>query len=166
MPYDADPDATFNPSVGGTPTAAYLDLVNADLAYLGAPWTSYTPTWTCSGSAPAIGNGTLSGAYKQIGKTLYVRISFVAGSTTTFGTGDFRFALPGSLTSVASVEQALAAKGYDSSATTNLVLAGFTPASGSYVALVSNGGTVVGSAQPITWANGDTIRITGVIEVA
>ena len=35
MAYDADLDATFNPSVGGTPTAAYLDKVNANFAAIG-----------------------------------------------------------------------------------------------------------------------------------
>ena len=88
MAYDANLDATFTPSVGGTPTAAYLAKVNADFAYLGGGWTSFSPSalWTGSGTNPAIGNGSSLGAYLQVGKTLYVRYYIVMGSTTTYGT--------------------------------------------------------------------------------
>jgi hypothetical protein len=57
-------------------------------------WTSYTPTWTSSGTQPTIGNGDLIGLFKQRGKVVHVRISLVAGSTSTFGTGVYFFALP------------------------------------------------------------------------
>jgi hypothetical protein len=57
-------------------------------------WTSYTPTWTSTGTAPSLGNGTLSGRYIQIGKTVFAQIYFQAGSTTTFGTANWRFSLP------------------------------------------------------------------------
>jgi hypothetical protein len=57
-------------------------------------WQAYTPTWTAAGTAPSLGNGTLTGAYTQIGKTVHFRLKFVAGSTTTFGTSGWRFTLP------------------------------------------------------------------------
>lgn len=61
-------------------------------------WTSYTPTWTCSGTSPAIGNGTLTGRYQRLyGRTYLVQIYLLAGSTTTFGTGSWSFATPGGL---------------------------------------------------------------------
>lgn len=61
-------------------------------------WTTYTPTWTCSGTAPAIGNGTLTGRYHRLfGRTYLVIINMTAGSTTTFGTGVWSFATPGGL---------------------------------------------------------------------
>jgi len=58
---------------------------------------TYVPTWTASGTAPAIGNGTLTGLYWFSGtdnKLVNVRIRWLAGSTTTFGTGTYAFALP------------------------------------------------------------------------
>jgi hypothetical protein len=61
---------------------------------LGAAWTSFTPTWTALGTSPALGNGTLTGFYTQIGKLVSFRVRFVAGSTTTFGTSQWNFALP------------------------------------------------------------------------
>lgn len=57
-------------------------------------WTTYTPSWTSTGTAPVIGNGTLTGAFCQIGKTVFWRLKFIAGSTSTFGTGQWRFSIP------------------------------------------------------------------------
>ena len=49
-------------------------------------WTSYTPKWTAqTGTQPSLGNGILSGSYKQIGKTVFVEVRFRGGSTTTYG---------------------------------------------------------------------------------
>jgi len=60
-------------------------------------WVSYTPTWTASTTNPAIGNGTITGFYTQIGKTVTAVIEVVAGSTTTFGSGRYSFSLPSGL---------------------------------------------------------------------
>lgn len=58
-------------------------------------WTSYTPTWTTSGTpGPSVGNGTLTGRYQRIGRTITYHINLIAGSTTAFGTGTCSFALP------------------------------------------------------------------------
>ena len=59
-----------------------------------AAWTSYAVSWVGSTTNPTIGNGTLTGAYKVIGKTCFVRINVAAGSTTTFGSGNYSFSLP------------------------------------------------------------------------
>ena len=61
---------------------------------IGDAWTSYTPTWTGSGGNPAIGNGTLAGKYIQAGKLVVFQITIIAGSTTTFGTGNYGTSLP------------------------------------------------------------------------
>jgi hypothetical protein len=52
-------------------------------------WTTYTPTLTNL----TIGNGTIVGRYKQIGKTVTVFVGFQWGSTTT-SSGGFRISLP------------------------------------------------------------------------
>jgi hypothetical protein len=69
------------------------ELIRASDAIQDA-WTSYTPSWTSSGTAPALGNGTLTGEYQQVGDLVYVKIVWQAGSTTTYGTGTYRFSLP------------------------------------------------------------------------
>lgn len=66
----------------------------ADWNGLQAAWDDYTPTWTAATTPPAIGNGTLTGKYLRIGKLIIVRITIVAGATTTQGTGGQSIALP------------------------------------------------------------------------
>lgn len=58
---------------------------------------TWTPTWTASGTAPAIGNGSISGSYIKVGKKVVASVSLLAGSTTTFGTGKWFFSLPTSV---------------------------------------------------------------------
>lgn len=59
----------------------------------GTAWASYTPTWTAT-SNPSLGNGTLVGRYHKIGRTVVVEINLIPGSTTTFGSGGYSFAIP------------------------------------------------------------------------
>ena len=54
-------------------------------------WIAYTPTWSSTGTAPAIGNGTLTGKYYRRGQTGWYKLNMTAGTTTTFGTGVFLF---------------------------------------------------------------------------
>lgn len=60
---------------------------------LGA-WTSYTPTWTAATTNPTVGNGSLVGRYQVLGKTCHLAITLIAGTTTTYGSGQYSFALP------------------------------------------------------------------------
>jgi len=57
-------------------------------------WTSYTPTWTSSGTQPTLGNGTIQGKYKQRGKIVIAQYYLKLGSTSTAGTGNYYFGLP------------------------------------------------------------------------
>ena len=57
-------------------------------------WQSYTVSWTAATTNPSIGNGTLAGRYVQIGKTVIGTIKLAMGSTTTYGSGIWRFSLP------------------------------------------------------------------------
>ena len=69
-------------------------LTAATMNSIGAVSETFTPTWTASGTAPAIGNGTLTGRYFRIQKIVFVQMLFVAGSTTTYGTGNYSFSVP------------------------------------------------------------------------
>lgn len=76
-------------SGSGNWLAAGLIATAADTA-----WTAYTPTWIASTTAPSIGNGTLIGRYQRVGRTVSLVIDLTAGSTTTFGGGNYSFTLP------------------------------------------------------------------------
>lgn len=60
----------------------------------GSAWTPYTPTFAASGGGAALGNGVLDAEYTLRGDECVARISFVAGSSTTFGSGGLRWGLP------------------------------------------------------------------------
>jgi len=57
-------------------------------------WTQYTPAWTSSGTAPAIGNGVRIGYYSKVGRIVTAKIFIQTGSTSTYGTGFYSFSLP------------------------------------------------------------------------
>jgi len=79
------------------PTVAAGQIILADdhNSHLLA-WTAYTPTWASSAGSVAIGNGTLSGRYRKVGKTVDFVVALTAGSTTTYGTAGafWSFGLP------------------------------------------------------------------------
>lgn len=83
IPLDSDP-------LGDAAGAIIRSLVDA----IEAGWTAFTPGWFGSTTNPAIGNGTIVGRYKRIGKTVFFRISITAGTTTTYGSGNYSFGIP------------------------------------------------------------------------
>lgn len=54
----------------------------------------YNIQWTTSGTAPTLGNGILYGNYSQMGPWIDCSIYLELGSTTSGGTGEWRFSLP------------------------------------------------------------------------
>lgn len=133
----------------------------------GWAWQSWVPTWTNA----SVGNGSVTAEYVQVGKTVFYKLIFVFGSTSSI-TGNPSFSLP--VTSVA-VENAgiEIGSGYlrDSNGSVVLgsVLHGSTTTgqvtyhavSGS---LVIRGG--VSSSAPFTWATNDGILLQGCYEAA
>lgn len=135
--------------------------------YNGTSWVpygyaiSYTPTWTSTGTQPAIGNGSLSGIYVRIGSWISFRITMSFGSTTTFGTGNYRFGLPVATNTDNNI-------GYYAQALDTMVAwyynaygEGRSDASTTYFNLYTNANAIYGPTVPFTFGNGDGIWITG-----
>lgn len=57
-------------------------------------WQTYTPTWSSSATQPSLGNGNITGKYLRSGRECSVHIALIAGSTTTYGTGQYYFSSP------------------------------------------------------------------------
>lgn len=55
---------------------------------------AYGVVWASSGTQPAIGNGALNAEYCRNFNQVFVRINLAAGTTTTFGTGTWKWSLP------------------------------------------------------------------------
>lgn len=125
---------------------------------------TYTPVWTSSGTAPAIGNGTITGLFSVTNDEVHVVINVVFGSTSTYGTGFWSFSLP---FTAAAYTQMLPGYVTDTSVPTFLasmwvVSAGATIAGGG---LLTNGimtaSDLMGTGKPYTWATGDAVYIAG-----
>ena len=79
--------------VNRTAAQAAVDIATA-LQFMSGAWTSYTPIWTAVTTNPSLGNGTLNGRYVRSGRTITGYVNLVAGSTTTYGSGDYAFSIP------------------------------------------------------------------------
>jgi hypothetical protein len=134
-------------------------------------WTSYTPTITADGGGFALNNGTLTGRYKQVGKTVFFKLKFVFGSTTTAGSGHWNFSLPvtaydSDFTFSASIlDDGVAwhggiGNGNYTGSTSNFVVITTSP-SASIATWVP-----VGNGGPFTWGTADNITVSGSYEAA
>ena len=151
-------------------TAAIMNThVRDNLLALGDVWTSYTPTWTSTGTAPAIGNGTQVGGYINPGKLVVFRAKITMGSTTTFGTGNYRIALPVAVGTNEPGRFMVAL--LDSSAGSTFHGVTYNVATTIAPVAVDNGtagGAVaaVTPTVPFTFATSDTIEVVGTYEAA
>lgn len=151
------------------------DLEMAQVARLtGAPRVvTFTPGWySASDPQPVIGNGTLSGYYNVSGGLMHWLILLLAGSSTTFGTGawsfslptDFEFTLQGVASAVARDSDLV--KDYGGVARIGAVPTGGIGALGvdlNFAVIFGTNTTPASPSVPITWANGDSLILEGVV---
>lgn len=128
--------------------------------------TSYTPT--ISGTGWALGNGTISGAYTQVGKLVTFRIFVTFGTTSTYGSGGLTFSLPVSSTGTASHCAAHSALDASASARYHGVTLINTATCTPYFTPAAAGGSdrTAISTVPFTWTTSDTVTISGTYEAA
>lgn len=89
---------TFTPRtwvVGEVVSAATMNQeIRDQFASMFDAWTAYTPTMSAVSSAPALGNGTLTGQYMKWGRSVHMSLQLTLGSSTTMGSGNISFSLP------------------------------------------------------------------------
>lgn len=54
----------------------------------------YNAQWAASGTAPSLGNGTISSAYQLVMNRVNIYVKQNMGSTTTYGTGNYQWSIP------------------------------------------------------------------------
>jgi hypothetical protein len=161
------------PDGASTPTER-LRIDNAGLitgtgTSLGA-WTAYTPT--LGGTGWAIGDGTATGAYCQVGKIVHFRVRIVTGSTTTYGSASPTITTPTSAGGTASnLANTVTAILRDVSAGAVYQAAVFpfaTTASTITLAVLGSSGLqgTINATTPFTWETSDQIIISGTYETA
>jgi hypothetical protein len=163
---------TINPSLGSVSATSFTGSLTGSVngaVIDNTAWVSYTPSWTANSSNPVIGNGTITGQYKVIGKTCFVRGNIVMGSTTTFGSGEWYVSMPFTASHADAI--LMTANLLDNgSAWYNAVLNGARAGFNFKTAIQyqATGGTAndVNSTQPFTWANSDRFLWNGSYEIA
>lgn len=171
-------DTTTGQSVGGVKTFTSSPVLSGGSVQLdvsagstdpfkGQAAVSYTPTWGSTGTAPAIGNGSIKGTYIKVGRLVQAWILHTNGSTTTYGTGALHWSLPFSQASTNSIGETQGS--WLGAPSAGSVFAGISDAVGSTVfawALVSAASGSYGAANqcsgtiPAAWASTGTMRIS------
>ena len=150
-----------------TSANASKKITRENLIGFAGTWQSYTVSWTAATTNPSIGNGTLAGRYTQIGKSVIYSIALVMGSTTTYGSGNWRFSLPKSVAS-SSVRYIGQWRAYDAS--TDASYSGVTSLSSGDSSIIifsrDQGSATLSDAVPFTWASSDELFLTIVYETA
>lgn len=154
-----------------TPAYSAGDILTASaMNSIGEAWTSFgsTASWTASVGNPSPGNATWDAAYCQINKLIVARYRLGFGSTTSAGSGTYRFDLP--VTAKASTHPV----GGQGACFDGLVYYACFPTlqSTSKVQLatmaldLSFTYKLVNPADPFNFGNGDTIMFTIIYEAA
>lgn len=130
-----------------------VDSVILNLFYLDQASRPGSIAWTASSVNPAIGNGGIANNTDVIGGVVFNNVTLTAGSTTTFGTGEWAFALP----YTSKCDAAGSAWIFDNG--TAYYAGSVRIQAGQAVAQVFINGavTAISSASPMTWANGDRL---------
>jgi hypothetical protein len=120
----------------------------------------FQPVWSAATTAPVLGNGSLIGAYVEVGSLLIYSVRLVPGTTTTFGTGAWAFTVP--RVRVQAEPMFLgSAWAIDSSA--GISYPGICRSSTVLNSAIIHATFVGGDAAvavPFAWANGDTLVAT------
>lgn len=127
-------------------------------------WQYFTPSWTAVTTNPAIGNGTISGRYTEIGTTVHFGFIITMGSTTTFGTGDYRFGLP--VAAQGDLIGTCHGHARDNDTGVRYLLGTGFVSSTLLAAFVDVSTANFSPTVPFTWATSDTLRIAGSYEKA
>lgn len=150
------------------PFVAGQTLTATDINLISGLWATYTPAWSSTGTQPVLNNGTLTGRWARNGNVIFYMIKLTIGSTTTIGTGNYVFSAPVSVASTTDFlgdafagDNSVGSAGYS-------VGRAFLGAGGSIGAYFGNtvGASALTNANPMTWANGDRLWLSGFYEAA
>jgi hypothetical protein len=157
-------DAFSRLAVGANNTVLIADsTASTGLAWDGG-WTTFTPTVT-GNSAFTLGNGTLTGRYVKVGKTITAVVHLVCGTTTVLPTTYTIFQVPLTAANTYSVGSSIYEDSGGSNYTGQVGFFGtgqFLP----YTPTATAASDFVSGTKPFTWGTGDVIRFTITYEAA
>lgn len=128
---------------------------------------TYAPVWTSTGTQPAIGDGTQAAHYKVRGREVIARARITAGSTSTYGTGTYTWALPFTAATFTGGSFAGVGRVFDSSVTTTYVGYVNIGSAGTVMNMTTHAATgAVSGTVPVTMATSDQITINAEYAIA
>lgn len=153
----------------GSPVLA--SEMNAEIRDFAAGIQGAWDTWAPALSGFTLGNGTIIAKYLQMGKTIHYRLTFTAGSTSTF-TSTFTVTLPvqmqsdysGGTLGAGFLVDASVGSSSRTGATVHPASVGSNTAALVVDRIASN--ALVTNAVPWAWATGDTLSMSGTYEAA
>jgi len=131
-------------------------------------WVSYTPVLTNM----TLGNGTISAAYSQIGKTINVRFRFLLGSTSSINASTPKtVSLPLDIRSGIFSTQDIVGIGSANFPGPGILVPFFNNVSSVRIGVIDtatafSGVSNITNTVPFTWGNGNTITFTMTYEAA
>lgn len=120
-------------------------------------WFEYSVSWTTTGTAPAIVNGTLEGYWTVRGAAIFAKIRLIAGSSTTFGTGSWSFSIPINSVNHSSSVAIESAAGNILHASTRYAIAAFIRVA-DMRGIYQN--QILGQGAPLTLVSGNVINLS------
>jgi hypothetical protein len=141
---------------GETNGLKWSAINNVSLGDVGATWTSYTPSVTNI----TVGNGTITGKYTVVNKTVFARVTFTLGSTSTVAI-DAAISLPVTGVDGSSLSGLVGTAVYRDTSTSEFYW-------GWWRSLLGYEGTfgVISATHPFTWATGDIIYLQATYEAS
>ena len=152
-----------------TPTATTVSFTHAGLGTVTAGVLAAMEL-VGTRDTPLIGDGTLHASYRLKGKSLELRLGVVAGSTTSFGSGNLAFRLPPGMTAASLPAGGRQSIGGSMLVGTNeyrvraVALAGAD--SFSYVLYQDGSAQFLDATHPATLGSTFRMDLTGIIEIA
>lgn len=118
------------------------------------------PTWTGSVTNPAIGNGAAGSSWWRDGGAAIFNVSVVIGSTTTFGTGDWRFA-PSAVAAlpISPGQNCVGVARAQQGATVKMGIVFWRASTGFLRITDPTTGAPYSATVPFTWGSGDTLDL-------
>lgn len=165
-----DANLRYDVAITATGLTSYTEQFDAVSGDTGVR-VAYTPTWSSTGTQPAINNGTLVGAYHRVGDVVFFTISLVWGSGTSAGTGVYNLTLPVTAATISGARWTGQLFLLDSGTQAyngwwTIASAGTTFENIQWSSTAQTGTAVQASGAPITYAAGDQIVLTGFYAVA
>lgn len=139
----------------------------ADLAFATADaWDPYTPV--LGGTGVAINNGTITGSYVQIGKTVHFTAKVVMGTTTSYGSGAWTITVPVTPLNKGRVPLNVLMADLSAGTLYQGLCYILNTATGTLVRISATTGaqTAINATSPFTWASTDELVVSGTYEAA